>query len=69
MKRSSSPSFVGGSKYSKSVTINKEVMEEISNLSSLAPLHNPANLVGINAFQDAIPTSTNVACFDTAFEV
>ena len=57
----------GGSKYSNSVEITNEVMEEISNLSSLAPLHNPANLVGVEAFKEAIPTSTNVACFDTAF--
>jgi len=42
-------------------------MKEINEISNLAPLHNPANLVGASAFIEAIPESVNVACFDTAF--
>lgn len=57
----------GGNKYSKSVILTKRVMKEIGDISSLAPLHNPANLVGATAFMEAVPESINVACFDTAF--
>ena len=57
----------GGNKYSKSVVLDKRVMREITEISSLAPLHNPANLTGAAAFMEAIPGSVNVACFDTAF--
>lgn len=57
----------GGDIYSNSVVINDEVISVIEKLSDLAPLHNPANLVGIRAFQKAIPVATQVACFDTAF--
>ena len=57
----------GGNKYSKSVILTNRVIKEINEISSLAPLHNPANLVGVSAFMEAVPTSTNVACFDTAF--
>lgn len=57
----------GGNKYSKSVVIDDRVLLEVENISSLAPLHNPAALKGIHAFMDAIPNALNVACFDTAF--
>ena len=57
----------GGNKYSKSVVLNKRVMKEMNEISSLAPLHNPASLNGASAFMEAIPNSVNVACFDTAF--
>lgn len=57
----------GGSKYAASVIIDEEVMKEIEEISDLAPLHNPANLVGIKAFMNAIPSAVQVACFDTAF--
>lgn len=57
----------GGNKYSKSVVLTNRVMKEINEISSLAPLHNPANLIGASAFIEAIPNSINVACFDTAF--
>ncbi len=57
----------GGSKYAKSVIIDDEVMKEIESISDLAPLHNPANLIGIRAFKEAIPNAIQVACFDTAF--
>ncbi len=57
----------GGSKYSSSVLITDEVIAEIESLSSLAPLHNPAALKGIDAFKENIPSAQMVACFDTAF--
>lgn len=57
----------GGNKYSKSVIIDDRVLQEIESISDLAPLHNPANLIGVKAFQKAIPTAVEVACFDTAF--
>lgn len=57
----------GGNLYSSSVVMNDRVIHEIENISDLAPLHNPANLIGVRAFQKAIPTSVQVGCFDTAF--
>lgn len=57
----------GGNLYSSSVIMNDRVIHEIENISDLAPLHNPANLIGVRAFQKAIPTSIQVGCFDTAF--
>ena len=57
----------GGNKYSKSVVLNKRVIKEIGSISDLAPLHNPAGLLGVQAFVDNIPDAVNVACFDTAF--
>lgn len=57
----------GGDKYADSVIINDNVLTTIKDLSPLAPLHNPANLVGINAMMKAIPNATHVAVFDTAF--
>ncbi len=57
----------GGSKYAKSVVIDDEVLKEIESISDLAPLHNPANIGGVRAFQEAIPSAVQVACFDTAF--
>lgn len=57
----------GGNKYSRSVVIDDRVIQEIESISDLAPLHNPANLVGVKVFRNAIPTAVQVACFDTAF--
>lgn len=57
----------GGEKYTKSVLINDDVKKTIEELSDLAPLHNPANLVGINTFEKLLPNVKNVAVFDTAF--
>lgn len=57
----------GGDKYSTSVIIDDEVIKTVEELSDLAPLHNPANLMGIRAFQKAIPGALQVGCFDTAF--
>ena len=57
----------GGEFYSKSVLIDEEVISNIDQLSKLAPLHNPVNLVGILAFKEALPKAVQVAVFDTAF--
>jgi acetate kinase len=57
----------GGEKFSDSVLIDDEVKKAIEEVSDLAPLHNPANLTGIKAFQEALPNKPQVAVFDTAF--
>ncbi len=57
----------GGERYSGSVIINEDVIKGIEEVSDLAPLHNPANLVGIRAAMDALPGVPMVAVFDTAF--
>ncbi len=57
----------GGEKYADSVVINEDVENTIKELCSIAPLHNPANLVGIETFEKILPTVKNVAVFDTAF--
>ena len=57
----------GGEKYASSVVINDDVIKTVEELSSLAPLHNPANLIGVRTFMELIPNATQVGCFDTAF--
>ncbi|HFI0149549.1 TPA: acetate kinase [Streptococcus suis] len=57
----------GGEIFKDSVVITDEVLQQIEELSSLAPLHNPANAAGIRAFKDILPEVTSVAVFDTAF--
>ena len=57
----------GGEKFAKSVVITDEVMKAIEECNDLAPLHNPANLIGINACQELMPCTPMVAVFDTAF--
>ena len=57
----------GGNVFSKTITINAEVKEKIKENFSLAPLHNPANLKGIEVAEKLFPSSTQVAVFDTAF--
>ena len=57
----------GGEKFAKSVVITPEVIEAIKDCNDLAPLHNPANLIGISACQEALPGVPMVAVFDTAF--
>ncbi len=57
----------GGELYAKSVIIDKEVEKNIESLSQLAPLHNPANLIGYQAFKKALPDVIHTAVFDTAF--
>ncbi|MCM1189391.1 MAG: acetate kinase [bacterium] len=57
----------GGEKFAQSVVIDAEVMKAIEECNDLAPLHNPANLIGINACRELMPTTPMVAVFDTAF--
>ena len=57
----------GGEKFASSVVINDEVLKAIEECTDLAPLHNPANLIGINACRDLMPGVPMVAVFDTAF--
>ena len=57
----------GGEKFSKPVIITDEVIEEISKCSSLAPLHNPAAVLGMEACRKIVPDMKMVAVFDTAF--
>ena len=57
----------GGEKYTDSVIINDEVIDTVTDLIPLAPLHNPANLTGVKAFMEALNDTPNVGVFDTAF--
>ena len=57
----------GGEKFAKSVLITDEVMAAIEECNPLAPLHNPANIIGIKACQSLMPETPMVAVFDTAF--
>lgn len=57
----------GGDKYSSSVIIDEDVMDAVKDLIPLAPLHNPANITGVEAFIGAVPNAKQVGCFDTAF--
>lgn len=57
----------GGEAFTDSVLINDTVKAAIDKVSDLAPLHNPANLTGIEAFEQALPGVPQVAVFDTAF--
>ena len=57
----------GGEKFASSVVITDEVKQAIEDCNDLAPLHNPANLIGINACEKLMPGTPMVAVFDTAF--
>ncbi|MBZ8141620.1 acetate kinase [Rubrivivax gelatinosus] len=57
----------GGERFTRSVEITPEVLQDIEACSALAPLHNPANLIGIRAAIAALPQARQVAVFDTAF--
>ena len=57
----------GGEKFAKSVLLTDEVMAAIEECNPLAPLHNPANIIGIKACQELMPGTPMVAVFDTAF--
>ena len=58
----------GGEKFANSVVITDEVVKAIEECNDLAPLHNPANLIGISACQKLMPGTPMVAVFDTAFQ-
>ncbi|MBD0824670.1 acetate/propionate family kinase [Aestuariibaculum marinum] len=57
----------GGKSFSDTTEITKEVKDKIKDLIALAPLHNPANLEGIEVAEDIFPNAKQVAVFDTAF--
>ena len=57
----------GGTVYSDSIVVNDDVKRVIREFFDLGPLHNPANLIGIEASEAAMPGKKNVAVFDTAF--
>ncbi len=57
----------GGETFNKSVVITDEVIKAIEDCNDLAPLHNPANIIGINACRSLMPSVPQVAVFDTAF--
>lgn len=57
----------GGEKFNDSVVVNDEVLSEIRACIELAPLHNPANIMGIEAIQELMKDTPNVVVFDTAF--
>lgn len=59
----------GGSRFDRAVIIDGDVQRQIDELSPLAPLHNPANLVGIRSAMAAFPGLPHVAVFDTAFHL
>ena len=57
----------GGEKFAKSVVVTPEVKAAIAECNDLAPLHNPANLIGIEACESLMPGTPQVVVFDTAF--
>ncbi len=57
----------GGEKFASSVILTEEVLKAIEECNDLAPLHNPANLIGINACKELMPSTPMVGVFDTAF--
>ncbi|SDB23526.1 acetate kinase [Streptococcus henryi] len=57
----------GGEIFKESALIGEKEIQEIEDLSPLAPLHNPAHVAAMRAFQEVLPEVTNVAVFDTAF--
>ena len=58
---------MGGDKYASSVEVNDEVIKTLTELSPLAPLHNPSGILGIVTAQQLLPNAKQVAVFDTAF--
>ncbi len=57
----------GGSYFDKSVKVDEDVVKKVDELAALAPLHNPAALIGYKAFSDALPNCVHTFVFDTAF--
>lgn len=57
----------GGIKFTQSIVVNQQVKDVIRECFDLGPLHNPANLMGIEACEEAMPGTPNVAVFDTTF--
>ena len=57
----------GGEKFASSTILTEDVLQVIEECNELAPLHNPANLIGINACRELMPNVPMVGVFDTAF--
>ncbi|MFQ6862627.1 MAG: acetate/propionate family kinase [Beduini sp.] len=57
----------GGEYFNQSVIVDEDVVSKVEELCELAPLHNPAHLIGYRAFKEALPNSRHVFAFDTAF--
>ena len=57
----------GGELFTQSAVITEQVLSQLAQLSKLAPLHNPANIIGIKAASQAFPSLKQIAVFDTAF--
>ena len=57
----------GGQEFTESVVLTEDVLERVSQYNELAPLHNPANIMGVRAFMKALPNIIQVGVFDTAF--
>ncbi len=57
----------GGERFIKSTVVTKPILDEIKALSDLAPLHNPANAISVEAFMKVLPNVVHLAVFDTAF--
>ena len=57
----------GGALYKETVLVNDKVIDDIENLSDLAPLHNKAHVMGLKAFKEALPNTPMTVVFDTAF--
>ena len=57
----------GGAEFRTSVIVTDAVLQSLTKLNSLAPLHQPHNLEGVRAFREAFPELPQIACFDTAF--
>lgn len=57
----------GGGYFSESAKVDEDVVNKVAELADLAPLHNPAHLIGYNAFKEALPSIGHVFVFDTAF--
>ena len=58
---------VQGGEYNKTVVATDEVVKRMDELSTLAPLHNPAGIIGINAAKEVVPNAVQTVVFDTAF--
>lgn len=57
----------GGQEFTSSVVLDDEILNRISKYNELAPLHNPANIMGVRAFMEVLPAAIQVGVFDTAF--
>ena len=57
----------GGQEFTESVVLTEDVLARVAKYNELAPLHNPANIMGVKAFKKALPNTIQVGVFDTAF--